>query len=474
MTKPDLKENKKALKAGTWYLICNILLKGIAFLTAPIFNRLLSQTEIGAYSNLVSWASMLSIVFTLELSSSINNARLDFKDKELDQYMSSIAFVGTLITLIFFIIFIVFSDFFVSILLVEKKYIFVFLIYLMFYPAVSIFLAKQQAFLNYKHTIILTIVQTLSTIAVSLILILTMPNRLDGRVFGTYFPAMIMGVGLYAYIAVKGKALKWRYVKYALNICLPLVLHSLAGAILSSSDRIMITRICGEDINALYSVAYLFATISSLVWVSVNSAFSPWCYNRFDKEEFKKVNAPAIILFGAFGLMLFMMALLAPEGLLILGGETYKVAAQTVAPLLCGVLANAVYTFYVNIEHFYKKYIYVAIGTIFASLVNIGLNIWLIPIYGYVAAAYTTLIGFVLLYIFHFSISKFILKKKIYKDLMLFIFFVSFSLLIMSTIFMLNLLWLRMSILATVLLLLITLLMLNRKKIKDMLKHEKD
>jgi len=40
------------------------------------------------------------------------------------------------------------------------------------------------------------------------------------------------------------------------------------------------------------------------------------------------------------------------------------------------------------------------------------LNYWLIPIYGYVAAAYTTLVSYFLLFLFHFLNVKYILKEK--------------------------------------------------------------
>ncbi|PUU86069.1 MAG: polysaccharide biosynthesis protein, partial [Halanaerobium sp.] len=42
-----------------------------------------------------------------------------------------------------------------------------------------------------------------------------------------------------------------------------------------------------------------------------------------------------------------------------------------------------------------------------------GLNYWLIPEFGYIAAAYTTLFSYVLLFIFHYINAKFIMKKNI-------------------------------------------------------------
>ena len=39
----------KALKAGFWYTFSNFLIKGIAFLTMPIFTRIMSKYDIGIF-----------------------------------------------------------------------------------------------------------------------------------------------------------------------------------------------------------------------------------------------------------------------------------------------------------------------------------------------------------------------------------------------------------------------------------------
>ena len=61
-----------------------------------------------------------------------------------------------------------------------------------------------------------------------------------------------------------------------------------------------------------------------------------------------------------------------------------------------------IYSLYVNIEFYHKKQKNIAIGTIIAAIINIVLNFVFIPIFGYVVAAYTTLIGYFCLLIIHF------------------------------------------------------------------------
>ena len=58
-------ENKKVIKASFWYTVSSILLKGIGFITTPIFVRILTKSEFGTYSNIITWYSIITIIATI-------------------------------------------------------------------------------------------------------------------------------------------------------------------------------------------------------------------------------------------------------------------------------------------------------------------------------------------------------------------------------------------------------------------------
>ena len=68
--------NVKALKSGIWYTAANFLTKSIGFITTPIFTRLMTHDEFGLYNNFTSWTSTLTILVTLNLTSTFISARL--------------------------------------------------------------------------------------------------------------------------------------------------------------------------------------------------------------------------------------------------------------------------------------------------------------------------------------------------------------------------------------------------------------
>lgn len=69
--------NEKALKSGVWYTVANFIMKGIGFITTPIFTRLLSHSEFGLYSNYASWLQTFTMFVTLNLASTFISARFD-------------------------------------------------------------------------------------------------------------------------------------------------------------------------------------------------------------------------------------------------------------------------------------------------------------------------------------------------------------------------------------------------------------
>ena len=98
--------------------------------------------------------------------------------------------------------------------------------------------------------------------------------------------------------------------------------------------------------------------------------------------------------------------LVAPELLLIMGGNEYLETKYVIPPVMIGYVFQFVYSLYVNIEFYHKKQKNIAFGTIIACVINIILNYILIPRFGYIAAAYTTLIGYISLYVIHYIFVK--------------------------------------------------------------------
>ena len=390
----------KALKSGVWYTISDFLTKSIGMITTPIFTRMLNHEEFGLYNNFTSWLAIITIIVTLNLQSTFISARYDYEDK-FDEYIYSTLCLSSVSCLIWIIIFNLFQKYATELLGMEQTYINCMMVYLLLLPAVSMFQARERYRFEYKVSVLISCVITIGTSLLSVVLVLKMSDRLKGRILGSIIPTIFLGILIYIIIMKKGRYPKIQYWKYALPISLPFIPHLLSLTALNSLDRIMITDICGPESNALYSLAYTCSSVVTVLLTSLNTAFAPWLGEKLHENLFDEICSfskkyISVFLFLAVGIML-----VSPEIMMIMGGKSYMEAEYVMPPVMLGCVCQFIYTMYVNVEQFKKKTIGMALASVSAAAINYGLNALFIPKYGYIAAAYTTLISFLWLLIAH-------------------------------------------------------------------------
>ena len=462
--------SKKALKSGVWYTVANFMARGVAFITTPIFTRLMTKADVGNYSNFSSWLAILTSVITLDLYTSVTLAKFDFKEK-IDDYISSVLTLGTLATFVFFLCSLPFKDSIINILsLNEFEYYLLFLIP-MFSPSLHMFQIKSRLEYKYKLSVSFSLGSTVLSAIFGLICVLSFNNKLVGRLIGNYTPLLILYIALYVYFFCKSHHVEAKYWKYGLKISLPLIVHVLSGHLLSSSDRIMITRMVGSEYNALYSVAYSCSMVVSILWTSMNTAWSPWAFEQMDKKNYgalKKASRPYLLF---FGFVVFCFLLVAPDLLLLMGGKAYLEAVWVIPPVMVAIVFQFTYSLYVNIETFNKKQKFIALGTSIAAILNILLNYIYIPEYGYVAAAYTTLAGYVVLFFIHFLLVKHMGKDTWYDTKFNFSYLLLFLLLMIVVQFLYFNNVVRYIIVSTLFIASCVLCIMLRKEIIYLIKH---
>lgn len=412
---------KKAFKSGVWYVISDIVVKGIGFLSTPIFARLLTQEEYGVVSTFNSWCALLLTFCTLNLTYSIGRAKIDYSE-DLDRYIGSMQILSAFVTGGMICIGIIFIKPLQAFLELDLYIIIWLFAYLFFVPIIKFFQNGYRYRYQYKQNIAIAWYTAFSNVLLSLAFVLLLDgNKAYYRIAGMVIPSIILSIVLWT-ISFKRKQLKIKleYWKYGLQLSLPIILHTVCLNILAQMDRIYIQKIWGMQWVAIYSVAYSYGSMIYLFTNGISNGWLPWFHDSFHDGEFDriKINVKKIVVLGCYiGLASIAFA---PEFIYIMGGEDYMDGVRCVVPIVLGVVCQYIYTHYVNIEMHLKKSIYVSIGTVIAAIINLGLNIWLIPKFGYVAAAYTTFFSYAVLLLLHYSIVRFVLKVYLYDDKFMF------------------------------------------------------
>lgn len=408
--------DNKIIKAGSWYTITNFFIKGITFLTIPIFTRLLTTAEYGFTSIYTSWVGIFSIFISFNLYSTVGRAKIDFKE-EYDEFNSSVMFFSLITFFLYLSIFILFESFFLSMTGLPKIlfYLMVFQSYLFFLQEYII--NKFRFDYNYKAVSIVNIFLTGLGVLFSIFLIVMVfqDDRVFGKILGQILPLIVMGLFTLIYFISKGKTLvNFKYWKYALILGVPLVFHALANVINSQFDRILINRYLGPSEAGIYSFSYNIGIIIQVLSTSFNQAWVPWFYEKMETRNLKTIRSYAGMYRDVFTVAYAVVLLISPELIKIMGDKNYWAGISIMPWIMMAYYFQFMYSFEFQIEIVHKKTYLISAASILSAIINITLNIIFIPKYGYTAAAITTVVSYFFLFLFHYFMASKVIKDNVF------------------------------------------------------------
>jgi O-antigen/teichoic acid export membrane protein len=181
-----------------------------------------------------------------------------------------------------------------------------------------------------------------------------------------------------------------------LRFSLPLIPTTVCWLITDLSDRYMVTYFCGEAANGVYSAAYKIPTIVNLISAIFMQA---WQFSAVaqssDEESCKSFYSEvfrgflSVIVIGASGLILLSRFL---SGLLL--NSAYFDAWRYMPTLLCATALEAIVSFLATVYMVRKKSLHSFFTAIIGTVLNVILNLLLIPRMGALGAAMATLASY--------------------------------------------------------------------------------
>lgn len=399
-------------KASAYYLFGNLFNKGFSFLTVPIFTRILSTEDYGMVTTYNAWVSILTIVLTCAIYMGIRLSFVDYKE-HVDEFLSVCCFFNLLVTaavtaMILAIVWLLRVDVDIRILLACILQSFA-------AGILQNYSQYQMMKYEYKSRTMLLVLPPLVSI-VSSIFVISMMNseKYLGRILPTAGVHLLFAVIVLCIVFYKGKTLfNKEYLCYALKISTPLIVHGVALSILSQSDRMMITWLADSSQTGIYSLVYNFSTVAVVLTTTVEGVWVPWFLKKLGESKYDEINELAKDYIFFMGSTMVCIIMVGPESIKLLASEAYWEGISIVPPIILANYIVFMYTMYVNIEHYHKKSVYITFNTLTAAVINIVLNLFLIPHFGYVAAAYTTLAAYFVSFFLHSRYAK-KLEPKLY------------------------------------------------------------
>ena len=409
-------------KASLWYTVCNVLLKGIALLTTPVFTRILTQEQYGQYALFQSWYSIISIFATLNLFQSVYSKGLLLYEKQEKQLTSALLGLSTTITIGIGLLYCINPKFWQATLDLSGTLLIAMFIELLVMSAFEFWGAGQRFEFKYKKYAIVTLLMSVFSIVFGIAsVLLTDTYKVEARVFSDVCSKALFGAPLFLYIMKNGKCyFSKNFWSYALKFNLPLIPHFLSTFVLNQADRIMIGRMESEAKAAIYSIAYTISTMMLIVVTALNNALVPYIYKQIKAKEYDAIRNHTKIYFIIVGLLCIVTMVFAPEIIYIFAGKEYYEAIWIIPPIAVSVFFIFVYSMFSTIEYYFQKTSLLAFASFLCATINIILNYIFIDMFGYFAAGYTTLVSYILLSFFHYICYTQVIKKEIKEKIYLF------------------------------------------------------
>lgn len=415
----------ETFKHASTYFSGTLLVHALGVISVPIFTTFLEPDEYGIVNVFTSYLAAFVAVLSLNLHGS--SARYFFEKSKMD--FSS--FMGTIM------------------LSVSTSFIIQGSLIIGFAPTIATWvnlpthLIKWLVLMSFFVIIINTFSQILiatekskqySTIAVIWqclkfgltvvgLLLLTGDLYYNGKEWSSYtFMGKIVGefiaTGVIAcygiwylrkYISFSG--LSWEHLRYGLRFSLPLLPISLSSYLLTSFDQWFINSAVGQSEAGQYAFAYKIAMLyMGFITALMNGANTNY-YSLMNNKQYDKVSQQVesmtklLVLAGCF-LIFFAIDV----GNLLTTKVNYLDAMPIVPILIGGYIFHGIGNIYNRGIFFVKRNTYLSVIVISIGIINVVLNAYLIPLYDYKVAAYTTLFSYFLMVVFSILITVYVLK----------------------------------------------------------------
>ncbi len=379
------------------------------YFLVPLYTAVLPPSNYGVVSELYAWVAFLIVLLTFGMETAFFKFFNDKEDKELVFKNSFLTVLG--INLIFLLVLLLFNQSIADVLLYSNHNEYIVLLGIIVCIDASSALPMAKLRSENKALRFSTIHFTAIGVNIGLNLIFLYffldPSRPEeGILFilvANLLSSLVKPIATYKdFIGLKivyNTTLAKEMFKYAI----PLVIAGFAGIINETLDRVMLKQLlynrggltltAAEAQLGIYSACYKLAMIVTIFLQAYRYAAEPFFFSNAQNEDRNKLYVKIMNYFIAIVCLVFIgVAFNIDIFKHFIRNEAYWVGLDVVPILL---IANVFLGIYFNQSIWYKlsgqtKFgAYIAIG---GALITIAINFIFIPIYGFYASAWATLV----------------------------------------------------------------------------------
>ena len=401
-----MNKGKELAKNTLILIIGKICTQFITFLLLPLYTNILSTNEYGIMDLVVTYVGLLAPVITLELEMGAFRFLLDCRNHEeaIKKVISNVVIVAiAMLTIAIPIILVVTS-------IIKFEYI-ILLIFLIVTTSLSgIFLQISRGLSNNVSYSIGCIISGGLNVVLNVLFLAILKTGIEGmflsQIIANSMCILYLIIRLKLVSKIKISLLSKEQTKQLLKYSTPLILNSIIWWIISASDRTIITIFMNNSFNGIYAISNKFSNIVINLYNVYNMSWTESVSLHLkDKDDFINRTLQKSIKF--FTSICALLISLMPIIFVVLINDNYSEAYNYIPILLIATLFNIFCSMFGALYIALKKSKNISITSFISGIINIGLNLLFIRKFGLYAAAFSTLIAFIVMAIYrYFDIKK--------------------------------------------------------------------
>lgn len=380
--------------------IGQLIPKLTALVTLPILTRHLTTESYGIYDIILSIGSIAIPVLTLLIQQAAFRFIINSKNNK-KEVISSTFFCVVLLSILWGIITVIVAlwgpfD--------TKLVLMIYVLYLL----EALYDTVGQIIRGNGQNIVFSIgVAILSGINLLLIILLFLTNCIS--IWTVIITSSLSYVISFAFICYRGKIFQyvsvnnismhliWKMLKYSL----PIIPSAISLWIVNLSDRLLIMTFLGVTSNGIYAAANKIPNLCGTVYSVFNLAWTEIASRTVDDEDrdcyyTELFNTLFSFLIGIF----LILIVISPFMFQILIGEKYISGLQQMPFLFIGIFYSSMVSFLGGIYVALQRTKQVGVSAGVGAVINLFINAILISKVGLYAASVSTLISYLLIYIY--------------------------------------------------------------------------
>lgn len=396
-----------------WQLLGKFALQGIAFITVPIFTRIMLPEEYGMYALYSSWVSLVSVIIGLQTSGAIPNARIKYPIKQYKEYLSSALSISFFSFILFSFICISLRKIISNVLQIDSYLIFCILLQSFFNYCLDFYLTCLiQEKKSKKNAIISILVSGSGTILALLFVLYLKIPKYSSKIFGYLIPIIIGGGYSIVLIFSQGKTyVNKEYYRYCSKFAIPFIFHCAAGVVFNQCDRVMLKYLESDASVGIYTISYNLGMVINVVLSVFTTTWNPFYFDMEKRKDFSQIKQKSNSYIRNFTIITICFILCSPELFKIIAPMEYWEGIKLVPIIAISFYFRFLYTFPSTFELFMEKANYFSIISIVVAIINVIGNYLLIPHLSIMGAAITTLLSNILLFLIHDFIVRILFQK---------------------------------------------------------------